>query len=242
MKIITLDTETTGLEEKTKSIVEFGMNIMEYEGDAFTVITGPTVWDMRFKPREKISFGAMGVHHITEADVAHKDDISKAAGAISEHLDLADFVLGHNLKFDMEVIEREILGEPYPPEKQIDTLRLARHAWDLPEYKLASLRYRFGLKVPETGSQHSAAFDSFLTLQLALLASHVMEIDSWPDLYKKNISPLTIKIMYFGKHRGKEIKDMMVNEKGYIGWLLKQSFLPVEHPDLLHTIKELKQK
>lgn len=243
MKIIALDTETTSLEENKKSIVELGMHIMEYEGDAFTVIAGSTVWDMRFKPREKISFGAMGVHHITEADVAHKDDISMCADAISEHLDLADFVLGHNLKFDMEVIEREILEKPYPPEKQIDTLRLARHAWnDLSEYNLAALRYRFDLPVLETGSQHSAAFDAFLTLELALLASRKMGIDSWPDLYKKAVSPLTIKMMYFGKHKGEILADALEQDKGYFRWLWKQDWFPIEHPDLKHTLKKLGTK
>ena len=243
MKIISLDTETTGLEEGKKSIVELGMIIMEYEGDAFTRITGPIVWNMRFKPREPISFGAMGVHHITEADVADKDDISEAAEVILEYLDHADYVLGHNLEFDMEVIEREVLGKPYDPKKRIDTLRTAKHAWDdLTEYNLAALRYRFNLPTLDTGSQHSAAFDSFLTLQLALHATREMEIDSWTDLYSKSVSPLTIKIMYFGKHRGEVLADALEQDKGYFRWLWKQEWFPVEHPDLMHTLRDLGEK
>ncbi len=240
MKIIALDTETTGLEEGTKSIVELGMIIMEYEGDAFTVITGPTIWDMRFKPRGPISFGAMGVHHITEDDVAGCDDISKEANVIAMHLDHADYILGHNLKFDMEVIEREILGGPYDPQKQIDTLRAAKHAWDdLTEYNLAALRYRFNLPTLDTGSQHSAAFDAFLTLQLALHATRVMEIDSWQDLYSKSISPLFLKLMPFGKHRTEPIVDVLEQDKGYFQWLRRQPWFQGEWPDLAYTLKKL---
>lgn len=240
MKIIALDTETTGLEEGTKSIVELGMVMMEYEGDAFTVITGPTMWDMRYMPREVISFESMGVHHITEADVADCSDISEKAAIISMHLDHADFVLGHGLRFDMEVIEREVLGGPYAPEKQIDTLRVSRHAWgDIPEHKLASLRYRFNLPTLGTGSQHSAAFDAFLTLQLALYATKKMEIDSWPDLYSKSISPIILKLMPFGKYRGDILADTFEQNKDYFRWLWRQPWFEGEWPDLAHTLRVL---
>ena len=247
MKIISLDTETTGLEEKKKSIVELGLITAEFDGDTIGLIDGCLLFGSelkiiqeRFKPREPISFAAMGVHHITEKDVADCDDISKRADVFAEYLNSADYVLGHNLPFDMEVIEREIICGRYDEEKKIDTLRLAKHAWNLPGYKLASLRYRFDLSVLSGGDQHSAAFDAYLALQLAVEAALEMDIEGWKELYEKSISPLTIKIMYFGKHRGKEIKDMMVNEKGYIQWILKQPWLPVEHPDLLNTIKKLR--
>lgn len=240
MKIIALDTETTGLKEGTKSIVELGMIGMVFEEKDQFLGSRDYIIDQRFRPREPISFGAMGVHHITEADVADCDDINNEAAVISMRLDHADYVLGHNLKFDMEVIEREILGGPYDPEKQIDTLRLAKHAWnDLPEYKLASLRYRFNLRVYDSGSQHSAAFDAYLTAELALKAAQALDIKNWIGLYNKSISPIILKLMPFGKYRGDVLADTFEQNKDYFRWLWRQPWFEGEWPDLAHTLRVL---
>lgn len=243
MKIIALDTETTDLEEETKSIVEIGIVGMKYEEDDQFLGSHDYIIDQRFKPRCPISFGAMGVHHITEADVADCDDISVDATVLAMHLDHADYVLGHNLKFDMEVIEREILGGPYDPEKQIDTLRLAKHAWDeLTEYNLAALRYRFNLSVYDSGNHHSATFDAYLTLELALKAARVLGVKSWKELHDKGVSPLILKLMPFGKHRTEPIVDALEQDKGYFQWLRKQPWFHTEWPDLAYTLKKLEGK
>jgi len=242
MRIIPLDTETTGLEEGKKSIVELGLIIADFNENSLDMIGDePEIMQDRFKPREKISFASMGVHHITEEDVADCDDISERAPKLIEILNTAHYLLGHNLMFDMEVIEREIFNGPCEIKK-IDTLRLAKHAWDLPEYKLASLRYRFSLPVLKEGVQHSAAFDAYLTLGLTLEAAHKLGIETWDELYEKAKSPIIIKKMSFGKHRGEVVADAFEQDKGYFRWLWKQDFAHVEYPDLMYTLKKLGQR
>lgn len=243
MKIVGLDTETTSKEDGSKSIVELGMVALEFEDDSFIVLDSLSVYEKRFKPREAITFGAMGVHHITEADVADCNDISEHVGEIHAKLDEADLVIGHNLKFDMEVVEREILGGPFNFDKKVDSLRLARHAWnDLSEYNLSALRYRFDLPVLEAGSQHSAAFDAFLSLQLAWNAGIMMGLKNWLDVFRKSITPITIKKMYFGKYRGEVLEDVFEKDKGYFRWLRKQPWFAEEHSDLMYTLTALGEK
>jgi exodeoxyribonuclease X len=249
MIIAAIDTETTSRDDR-RSIVELGVVKWDVEkplpAHAWT-------YAKRFRPKEPITFGAMGVHHITNGEVAACPGIEVAEDELNELFKDVDLLIGHNLPFDLEVFEREVVRGPYSGET-LDTLRLARHTWnDLPDYKLASLRYRFDLiedsrrhidpdlpVLPRSISvgQHSAAFDAYLCLPLADICRKTLGL-YWEDLAEKAASPLMVKLMYFGKHRGMEVSEMVLKERGYVEWLLKQSWFAVEHPDLRWTILQL---
>lgn len=247
MSILYLDTETTSVERDTMSIVEYGSVIQEYEEDSLKMLGDPVISAKRFKPREECTFEAMGVHHITSAMVADKPDISEDK-SIAEDIRYADYIVGHNVDFDISVILREaldgdtryLLKDNSEDSKVICTLRLCKHAWnDLPSYKLSALRYRFDLPVID-GESHAADFDAYLCRGLIDLIAKKLGIDSWTGLWNKMQEPLIIHLMYFGKHKGMEVSEMFYKHRDYIGWLARQPWFSEEHPDLVYTINKLK--
>jgi DNA polymerase III epsilon subunit-like protein len=249
MIIAAFDTETTSKED-SRSIVELGVVKWNSEDN---LLTDVQVFNERFKPKEMITYGAMGVHHITNEEVEGCRNIEDAEAELSDFFQDVDLLIAHNLPFDLEVFEREVVLGPYSGDT-MDTLRLARHTWDnLPDYKLSSLRYRFDLVMDShrhmnngqldipaciEGGQHSAAFDAYLCLPLADICRKMLKLH-WEELAEKAASPLMVKLMYFGKHRGMEVSEMVLKERGYVEWLLKQSWFAVEHPDLRWTILQL---
>lgn len=248
MNILYLDTETTGVDRETMSIIEYGTVEQEYHEDTLRMTGDTAVFTKRFKPREECSFEAMGVHNITSAMVADKPDISEDDYLLQAISD-ADYIVGHNAEFDISVILREVFnGDTTPFQnhlgkgKIICTLRLAKHAWnDLPSYRLAALRYRFNLSVID-GESHAADFDAYLCRGLIELIAKELKIDTWPGLMKKMQEPLIIHLMYFGKHRGMEVSEMFCNHPDYIKWLARQPWFSKEHPDLEYTINVLRKK
>lgn len=242
------DTETTSKEE-SRSIVELGVVKWNTDNDDLDV----EVFNERVKPREMITYEAMGVHHITNEEVETCPDIEDYAGELSAFLQDVDLLIAHNLPFDLETFEKEVILGPYGGDT-MDTLRLARHIWNsLTDYKLSSLRYRFDLVkdrsrhmsdgkllIPDAieGGQHSAAFDAYLCLKLAIRCQEELGVD-WCDLSRRALAPLKVHLMYFGKHRNMEVSEMVVTERGYVEWLLKQPWFEEEHPDLRWTILKL---
>lgn len=249
MIIASIDTETTSKEE-SRSIVELGIVRWDTdcEDEAPSIIG---IYEQRFKPKEPITFEAMGIHHITNGEVERCNPIEERVQEIIDFLSDTQILMGHNLPFDLWSLEREVLGGPYQGAT-VDTLRLARHAWDnLPNYKLSTLRYQLdliedstrhenGLALPSelVDKPHSAAFDAFLCAPLAQRCRRELNI-SWDEVVGKAASPLKVKLMYFGKHKDMEIEDMVHSERGYVEWLLKQDWLEKEHPDLRWTILKL---
>lgn len=253
MIVAAFDTETTSKDE-TRSIVELGIVKWDTETDPRAEVK---TYCQRFKPRELITYGAMGVHHITEGEVENCPGIEERINEIFKFVEDADIMMAHNLPFDMEVFTREVTGDPNFFGLTLDTLRLARHTWDrLPDYRLASLRYRFDLICDKSrhadpdapylpaslvASQHSAGFDAYLCLAMASACQKTLDMP-WKDLPAKAASPLTVRIMNFGKCNGMEVSEMVVTERGYAEWLLRQPWLQEERPDLKWTLLGLMRK
>jgi DNA polymerase III epsilon subunit-like protein len=154
----------------------------------------------------------------------------------------AAFICAHNLPFDLAMLQRGFPGvfTVFTEDRRIDTLRLSRHCYsDIPSHGLQTLRYRYGLDgaiLP--GEAHRALFDTRLVKALldSILEKGLTGTTGLPELIRFIARPLEIKVFNFGKHKGCLVEDTAATDPDYIRWLLKQEWLPVEYPDLYHTL------
>lgn len=217
MIIDVIDTETTSLEG---SVCEIAVVEIDTESGEICDYGHSLI-----KPDEKISFGAMGVHHIT-------DDMVADAPPLVDFLNSTVFGFGstyaaHNAPFDKEKMPEEHRKHPW-----ICTLRCAKHLLpNADSYKNQSLRYELGLDVSDMpaeagGLAHRALYDTWCTAKLLLKLDELTDV----PLVELSAMPVLLKTCNFGKHRGTEWANV---PKDYLRWASNQDF----DEDTAHTIK-----
>lgn len=99
-KVVCFDTETTAQVNAyavSIALILYNIETEEVEQTYYTLLN----------PLVDISFGAMEVHGITEADVKDERKFSQVANDITAIFEQADLLVGHNVEFDLKVIEKE---------------------------------------------------------------------------------------------------------------------------------------
>jgi len=165
-----IDTELTGLDGKTDSILSFGAVRMQGGrigiGDAFYRLVSP---------KAAMKAENVVIHEITPSEVAAKPAIEAVLPEFLAYCGEAVLV-GHLIAIDMEFLDRDarrVLGSPVP-NARIDTFsifiwlrkRYKTHpcfSAPLPSASLYDLAKCFGVPV---GSAHNALMDAFMTAQL----------------------------------------------------------------------------
>lgn len=233
MKLVFLDTETTGIDEEAEII----QICLKHNGEEPMVLL--------FKPERPIEISAMAVHHITEKHVASQPNIKYSITGISEMLD-GRVLVAHNAKFDIGRLQYH--GIPVG-SFVIDTLRVARHLLkEADEYNLQYLRYFLGIEIEAVS--HDAKGDVMVLEAVfwrlfEICGDTFMEVVAHSDKEKEIITemvnlsrrPVLLQKMPFGKHKGVEFKDI---PKDYIQWALKN--LKDMDEDLLHTMTHYSKK
>ena len=86
-------------------------------------------------PLETISKGAYGVHGISQEEVANEKTFEEHIPAIENILSKGDFFIGHNLQFDLNVLEREYkrlnLVNKFTAVPVFDTMKAAKEVLNL---------------------------------------------------------------------------------------------------------------
>ena len=130
---ILFDTETTGNAEEDR-IIQFGSIILDQKGET-------ECYDEMCKSDVDIKLEAMEVHNITPEMLEDKPSATqtKFYGRIQELNDPNNYLIAHNIKFDLGMIKKEGFE---PQMKMIDTLRCSKHLFDdLSAHRLQYLRY-----------------------------------------------------------------------------------------------------
>jgi DNA polymerase-3 subunit epsilon/exodeoxyribonuclease X len=120
--------------------------------------------------------------------------------------------------------------------KVIDTLRVAKHIFEDEEaHRLQYFRYKMGLYKQEQDEAkklnievkaHDAIGD-VLILKLFLTELRKAVEIKFPDenpvekMVDLTNTPIFIKTFKFGKHKGKELKEVAKEDSGYLRWMLK---------------------
>lgn len=157
MKIIGLDTETTGLKQEAgHRIIEIAF--LTYDLDTRQCIDS---WVQRIDPQRAIDPGAQEVHGIAYTDLSGMPVWDDVAPEIARRMGEADLLVAHNMGFDGPFIAAELMrvGQAIPDVCSLCTMEGAR--WACPDGKLPKLgELCFALNVPYDPSKaHGAEYD-----------------------------------------------------------------------------------
>jgi DNA polymerase-3 subunit epsilon len=184
-----IDTETTGLNVRTDRIISFG-HVRLIDGKIGEKI------EWFFNPGDvEIHPDALRVHGITREFLADKPPIKSYLAQIVE-LMVEAVVCGHNVKFDIDMINAELARHRFPPlEKFIlgvfDTMKESRERWPGKAASLDALCERVGVSTAHR-EKHGALTDAVLCAE-ALVAMH-REQRSFQELFAEAAPAVTLNV------------------------------------------------
>ena len=224
-KYVLFDTETTGNREEDR-IIQIGAMIVHDKTDI-------EVYDELCSTTQPISIEAMEVHHITPDIIEDKAPYSqtKFAAKIEAYNEPENFLIAHNIGFDLRMLEKEGFKNRYT---LIDTVRCAKHLLpQSPYHRLQYLRYALELYKIEkeeaerlgiTIKAHDAIGD---VLVMKLLLSKLVQltqerfpgINPMQKMAELTQTPVLIKTFKFGKYKEREIEEIAREDMGYLRWM-----------------------
>ena len=224
-KYLLFDTETTGNKEEDR-IIQVGAMIVHDRDNI-------EVYDELCLAPVPITIEAMEVHNITPNLIEEKglyDELDFAL-KILEHNKKENYLIAHNISFDLGMLKKEGFENQYT---LIDTLRCAKHLLpNSPYHRLQYLRYSLELyktekqeaeKLNITIKAHDAIGDVLvMKLLLSKLVQLVKEaypaINPMAKLAELTNTPVMMKTFRFGKHKDKEIAQVVSTDLNYIKWM-----------------------
>ncbi|WP_297443057.1 exonuclease domain-containing protein [Sulfurimonas sp.] len=225
-KYIILDTETTGTGEEDR-VIQLGYMVLgAKEIEVHNEFCSSDI---------PIKFGAMEVHGITPDMLVDKPACTQTpAYKRLEELNTPDnYIIIHNAPFDITMLEKEGFKTQM---KVIDTLRVAKHVMPEEEaHRLQYFRYKMELYKDEQKEAdalgievkaHDAIGDVLvLKLFLSKLKAIVQEKFPGENPVEKMVdltnTPILVTTFRFGKHKGKSLQEVALEDAGYLRWMLK---------------------
>jgi DNA polymerase-3 subunit epsilon/exodeoxyribonuclease X len=224
-KYIILDTETTGTGE-TDRVIQLGYIVLG---------SNPIEVHNEFNSSDvPISYGAMEVHGITQ-DMIEGKPLCTETSAYKRLLELntqENYLIIHNAPFDIKMLEKEGFSTQM---KVIDTLRVAKHI--LPDEEAHRLQYfRYKMELYKEEEKEAAALGIVVkahdaigdVLVLKLLLSKLKQAvtEAYPNenpvekMLDLTNTPILVKSFRFGKHKGKTLQEVALEDAGYLRWML----------------------
>lgn len=214
MELIFLDTETTGNDLKKDRLCQICYKTSKETKVGY------------FKPPIPVSVKSMSITHITNRMLEDKETfIDSLMYKDLKELISEGIVVAHNAIFDKAMLESEGIQVP----KFICTLRLARFLDNgdvIPEYSLQYLRYYLDLEVQ--GSAHDAEgdvnvlFALFNRLFAKIKETEINDESVLNKMIKISSTPSLFTKFNFGKHKDKNIEEVLKYDRNYLEWLLNQ--------------------
>ena len=217
--LIFIDVETTGLEREDK-ICSIALIIVDEQEISYK-------YEL-VNEGKKISPQASSIHHITNEMIKNRAAFKESGiyGFLQENNNDKNTLIAHNIKFDLEKLSSSGLiwkGDV------IDTLRVTKHL--IPEcefFSLQVLRYelklyrdeekeKMKLGIKDALSAHNALSDALVVKLLFNSLEELATVEKMKELSFKNV---LIQKFDFGKHSGKYIEEVAMNDRGYLEWML----------------------
>jgi len=213
MKIIFLNTETTGLDPKAR-LVQLVYRVHE---------TKEALCEL-YKPPCKIDLGAMMTHNITHEMVEEKETFAEGEDAKKLQTLLNENILvAHNAKFTINILKNEGIETKW----FIDTLQVAQHLLESDSYKLQYLGYSLKLKTGE-GNEARGTYKKIAILEKLfhhlfgeiLLENGGGEREVIKQMVTLTKSPVFIRKFVYGKYKGKSPEEVAQIDRSYLLWML----------------------
>lgn len=217
--LIFLDLETTGLDDEDR-ICSMGF-LLDNGEDV-------TTYESYIKSPRKIRTEAMMIHHITNEMMANAPtfDNAQIVDELQKYNNSDNILIAHNINFDLGMLAKEdFLWQG----GVIDTLKCSRHLIEeIDLFSLQYLRYELQLYQQEMAlaqklnidlKAHNALSDA---LHVKLLYEYLKAFVDDNTLMLLSTRPALIKKFVFGKHKGAYIEEVVMKDRSYLEWLLKQ--------------------
>jgi len=213
--LIFLDTETTGLESK-----DLICCVAFVDDDSYT-------YEL-VNEGKKISAEASSIHHITNEMLKSKKCFSESHiyKQLEKNNSDANTLVGHNIAFDLEMLAKS--GFIWRGAI-VDTLRVSKHLIkECDSFSLQFLRYELKLYKEEEKIKseygikdalvaHNALSDTLVTKLLFIYLQEIVSVEQMQELTFKEV---LLEKFSFGKHKGKYIEEVCLNDISYVQWLL----------------------
>jgi len=237
---VLFDTETTGTQTQDR-IIQVGAMVVHGRDNI-------EVFDELCSAPVPITLEAMEIHNITPDVIESQPSYEETnfAKKIAELNKEENYLIAHNISFDLGMLEKEGFENHYT---LIDTLRCSKHLLDnMPYHRLQYLRYALelykteGVEASKLGigiKAHDALGDVLvmkllLSKLVALAKSKEPTRNPMETLATLTQTPVLLKTFKFGKHKGKEISQVVREDSGYIKWMQKNMDLD---EDMMHTLE-----
>jgi len=229
-KFIFLDTETTGIDPLVDRIVQVAY---KYDGE---------IYSSYFKPPVPISVKSMSISHITNNEIADKEEFSTSVfrRVLQERL-VNGILIAHNAIFDIDMLAKEGVSV----DTFIDTYKLIRFfdpENEIPEYGLQYLRYYLDFNVD--AKAHDAIGDVIVLEKLfdhiynKAVKTYGSEMSAVEKMIEVSGKPLLITKFSYGKHKGKIIEEVLSYDRSYLEWMLEQKLNGIQlDEDWIFTLK-----
>ncbi|MCQ2260383.1 MAG: 3'-5' exonuclease [Bacteroidales bacterium] len=259
--IIFFDLETTGVNVGTDHIIEICLHKVSPDNSTQTLVHRVRPVDAAGKTLP-IPPLTTEIHGITDADVADKPTFAELADELAAFIGDADLAGYNSNKFDVPLLVEEFLRVGHPFDLSCRRLVDVQNIFHKMEQRTLKAAYRFYCD-KNLDNAHSADADTLATYQVLMAQldryqdaeytapdgsvskpivndiaalSRFSTLTAWADLvghigYNKQHE----EIFNFGKHKGKTLQQVFIQEPSYYDWMMKADF-PLSTKDVVTKV------
>lgn len=242
--LLFFDIESTGLNVATDRIVEISALKIMPNGDQ-------ELKTRRVNPTIPISPEAQSIHGISNEDVANCPTFKEIAKSLAQWMSGCDFSGYNAIKFDIPLLAEELLRAGVQFDFRKRRIVDVQNIFHKLEQRTLSAAYKFYCdKTLENA--HSAEADTIATFEIL-----EAQLDRYSDTLENDVKFLAnfstrsktvdyagritldqdnMPIINFGKHKGKQVKEIFLKDPGYYSWIMNGEFTL----DTKQVITELK--
>ena len=230
--IVFFDLETTGLDIANDRIVELCYIKVEPNGNEESKA-------MRLNPEKHISESATKEHGISDEDVKDCPTFKEIAPALAETLQGCDLAGFNSNKFDIPMLAEEFLRAGVDMDFSNRRFIDVQNIYHKMERRtlIAAYKYYCG---KDLNDAHSALADTRATYEVLQA-----QLDMYPNDLKNDMDFLSDfstmdhnvdlagrfvydekgnEVVNFGKYKGKSVREVLMRDPGYYGWIIQSDF------------------